>query len=207
MKVPTHKDISNIIPPNYSSWESIELSYQCVKDVIQRNIPGSVVECGVGAGNNFGAMCLAGRFGYGFDSFEGIPWAGANDDEQPGIGPKDKATEGVLESSGVTVHTIENVESDLAKWGVKNYKLVRGWFQNTVQFFPAEPISVLRLDGDLYESTLVCLEALYPKLSEGGILIIDDWNLSGCRKAFDHYFLRVHRPKMILEYGPTYWMK
>lgn len=207
ISVPKEWTISSRIPPNYSSRETIELSYACAKDVMQRNVPGVFVECGVGAGNNFAAMCAAGRHGWGFDSFDGIPWAGVHDTEQPGIGEIDPSKVGVLESSGVTVHTMANVKSDLAKWGIENYTLIQGWFQDTVRFHTGIQISVLRLDGDLYESTLVCLEAFYPRLSEGGILIIDDWNLEGCRKAFDYYFLRVPRPKMILELGPTYWMK
>ena len=211
IQVPTEKNIVNFIPPNYSSWQTVELSYQCCLDVIERDIPGVFVECGVGAGNNFAAMCKAGqdagRHGWGFDSFEGIPWAGVHDDQQPGLTHKDKSKEGILESSGVTVHSMANVMSDLNVWKIDNYTLIQGWFQNTVRFHRGLVISVLRLDGDLYESTLVCLEAFYPQLSPGGILIIDDWGLAGCQKAFDYYFLKVPRPRMILELGPTYWMK
>ena len=46
---------------------------------------------------------------------------------------------------------------------------------------------MLRLDGDLYESTIQALDALYPKLSPGGFCIIDDYNLEGCRKAVADY--------------------
>lgn len=204
---PKNKDITLRIPPNYSSWQTTELSYQCCKDVIARNVPGVFVECGVGAGNNFAAMCAAGRHGWGFDSFEGIPWAGPKDDQQPGLSHKDPRNHGVLESSGVTVHSMENVMSDLAVWGIENYTLIKGWFQHTVRFHRGLVISVLRLDGDLYESTMVCLEAFYPQLSKGGYLIIDDWGLAGCRRAFEDYFENRERPELVLELGPTYWMK
>lgn len=212
ISVPKEWAISNRIPPNYSSRETIELSYACAKDVIARNVPGVFVECGVGAGNNFAAMCAAGREGFGFDSFEGIPWAGPNDTEQPGIGAKDKSKEGILESSGVTVHTYENVMIDLNKWNIHNAVLIAGWFQNTVANFD-KPIAVLRLDGDLFESIWVCLNYLYPKLSSGGILILDDWQLYGCRLAFKNYFSDRVKPTLI--YGedsddyqmPTYWIK
>lgn len=234
---PTEPFISKLIPPNYSTWQTIELTYQCAKWVVDNNIPGDFVECGVAAGNNLAAMCKAGRFGYGFDSFEGIPWAGENDTQQPGIGEIDKSKLGLLESSGITVHTEENVRADFKKWGIENYHLIKGWFQDTIQisipklawisiperrpFKKNWTISVLRLDGDLYESTLVCLEHLYPLLSEGGILIIDDWNLEGCRKAFNDYFEiknptkspgidhanYLFKPKLIYDNGVTYWQK
>lgn len=204
--VPTSKNISNRIEPNYSTWQTIELSYQCAKWTIDNGIQGDFVECGVACGNNLAAMCLAGGHGIGFDSFEGIPWAGEHDTEQPGIGRKDVSKHGILESSGVTVHDIEDVKKNFERWGLTNYELVKGWFQNTLPLKPDFPISVLRLDGDLYESTLVCLEYLYPWLSEGGILIVDDYQLHGCKKAFNDFF-NISRPKLILDNGVTYWQK
>lgn len=179
--------ISKKIPPNYSSWHTIEYTYQCCEYAINNNIEGVFVECGVAGGNNLGAMALAGREAVGFDSFEGIPWAGVYDGQQPGMTNKVEGKEGLLESSGIAVHSLDNVELNFKIWGLDNYRLIKGWFQNTVHEFK-EPISVLRLDGDLYESTIVCLEHLYPLLTKGGILIIDDWNLGGCVKAFNHYF-------------------
>jgi len=206
---PTVKNISTIIPPNYSSWESIELSYQCAKYCIDENIRGAFVECGVAAGNNLAALCKAGRHGYGYDSFEGIPWAGKNDTEQPGIGAKDLSKEGILESSGVTVHSMDNVIADMKKYNLTNYSLIKGWFQDTVKTWVGE-IAVLRLDGDLYDSTYVPLRYLYPFLNEGGILIVDDYQLEGCRKAFQDYFdgrCMTGYPKLLLDDGVTYWMK
>lgn len=204
MKNPTEKIISKIIPPQYSSWQTIELSYQCAQYAIYNNIEGDFVECGVAAGNNFAAMCFAGRKGVGFDSFVGIPWAGENDDEQPGKGLKDKSKEGILETSGISAHSIKNVQNNMNKWGVENYELIEGWFQYTVPKWDGK-IAVLRLDGDLYDSTYICLEHLYPKLSKGGILIIDDWQLTGCKKAFNDYFKE--RPELLLDNGVSYWKK
>lgn len=199
------KNISLRIPPNYSTWETIELSYQMAKDMIDKDIPGDWVECGVAAGNNLAAMCAAGRRGFGFDSFQGIPWAGPNDDQQPGMTEIPEIKEGI--SSGITVHTKANVELDMKKWGIENYILIEGWFKDTI---PGQrlikEIAILRLDGDLYESTLIPLVELYPLLSKGGILIMDDWNLAGCRKAFEDYFT-LDKPEMILDNGVTYWRK
>jgi O-methyltransferase len=204
ISVPSSKNISKIIPPNYSTWQTIELTYQCAKYAIDNNIKGVFVECGVASGNNLAAMALAGREAVGFDSFEGIPWAGVNDDQQPGMRSKVPGKDGILESSGITVHSMDDVELNFKIWGLTNYRLIKGWFQHTVQDFN-EPISVLRLDGDLYDSTMVCLKHLYPLLSKGGILIMDDWNLAGCRKAFDDYFKK--KPELILDNNVTYWKK
>lgn len=208
-----NKNISNRIPPNYSSWETIERTHLVCAEAIIEGIPGDFVECGVAAGNNFGAMLSAGRYGWGFDSFEGIPWAGEFDEQQPGIGEIPKIKEG--RSSGVSAHTLENVVLDLTKWGFKpeQYQLVKGWFEDTLPGCSVKQIAVLRLDGDLYESTYTSLENLLPKLSIGGFLIIDDWNLAGCRQAFSDY-VRKTRAAFELEVvfsennnGPRYFKR
>lgn len=207
IEIPKVKNISNYIEPNYSSWQTIELSYLFAKEAIDTGIEGDVVECGVACGNNFAAMCRAGRFGHGFDSFEGIPWAGVNDDEQPGIGPKTSNTG--LSSSGVTVHTIEDAKLNMTRWGIKDYQFVKGWFENTVPDYQIDQISVLRLDGDLYDSTYIPLKYLWPKLSKGGFLIIDDWNLVGCRRAVYDYFYEIkEEPTELFQFGnPKYFQK
>jgi len=209
IQIPSVKNISLRIEPNYSSWQTIELSYQFTKDAIDRGIEGDVVECGVACGNNFAAMCLAGRKGWGFDSFEGIPWATEEDDCQPGFEGGKTSNTG-LSSSGVTVHSLEDAQINMKRWGITDYEFVKGWFQNTIKkkARKIKKISVLRLDGDLYESTLIPLQYLYPKLSKGGILIIDDWNLKGCQQAFFNYFLEHKQPTKVFECGnPVYFQK
>lgn len=208
------QNISKRIPPNLSTWQTIELSYQCAKYAVDNNIPGAFVECGVAAGNNLAAMCAAGRHGYGFDSFEGIPWAGRCDEDQPGIGDKDPEKYGILETSGISSYSIKEVRDNFWVWRINNYTLIPGWFQNTVKtWFDISKkdwhgeISVLRLDGDLYESTLEAL-FLYNYLSKGGILIMDDWQLPGCQKAFaDVFHCHPDPPVKIFDNGVTYWMK
>ena len=121
-----------------------------------------------------------------------------------------------LESSGATVVSLEdfikNIDSSLGvvsvyEAGVRTFiktknqndldvgtkvdsgviLAYKGWFENRLPGF-LDPISILRLDGDLYNSTYVCLKNLYPKVIEGGLIIIDDWELKGCRDAFYDYF-------------------
>ncbi len=200
------KNISEIIPPNYSTWETIELTYLYAKKMVDENIEGDFVECGIAAGNNLGAMCMAGRHGYGFDSFEGIPWVGEFDDQQPGMSAIPKHRPGI--SSGISSHPKEVAIENFSNWGIENYTLIKGWFCDTLpnQDF-VKTISVLRLDGDMYESTMTSLVNLYPLLSKGGILIIDDWGLNGCRKAVMDYFKEALPEEIYYFHGVKYFKK
>lgn len=138
---------------------------------------------------------------YAYDSFEGIPWAGPEDDCQPGIGslpPPDvrhpRTERERLSSSGVSVQSLEGVIGNLRTWtqGVWEFEFIKGWFEDTMAPESSMPIptriALLRLDGDLYSSTKVCLEAMYERVEVGGIVIIDDFGLTGCNKACLEYF-------------------
>lgn len=216
----------------YSTRATIENTKYFTKYILDQRIPGALVECGVAAGAQVAAMQDtllreggASRWIYGFDSFDGIPLASENDDEQPGIpGPrpliayKDKRE--LLKSSGVTVCRKESVQAYMRYWFPSkndNIVLVKGWFQDTLEPYKTVlrhlgGISLLRLDGDLYESTKVSLEVLFPLLNKGGVLIIDDWNLGGCRKACLEYFetvdvSQIDAPFGSLADGPAYFIK
>ena len=69
--------------------------------------------------------------------------------------------------------------------GVNQYEIVKGWFEKTLpNFRPSRPIAILRLDADWYDSTMQCLDNLYPFITKGGVIIIDDYyTWDGCRKA------------------------
>lgn len=173
----------------YSNEATLRNTYDLTLSV--QDIDGCLVECGVGAGAQLMAMKLTGtnKDILGFDSFEGIPLASAHDETQPGIGaftPVDNR----MVSSGITVHSVDNVMANFLQFDIPAYRvrLIRGWFQNTLPKFQPVPIALLRLDGDLYESTLACLQYLYPLVSVGGVVIIDDWALHGCQKAVRDYF-------------------
>lgn len=174
-------------------------TYAMTKRVLGNGVPGDFVECGVYRGAQVAIMALAKmeldpdgppRKFHLFDSFEGIPEAGPEDDQQPGIGPKAPGATGKLVSSGHSVCSLEGVQRLMERWGVPQeiLRYHKGWFQNTVPLWDGSGIALLRLDGDLYASTLVCLEHLYPCVRPGGIVIIDDYNLAGCRKAVADYF-------------------
>ncbi len=193
----------------YSFKETIYHSYESAISVCESNIEGDLVECGVAMGSQIGAFQLAlqnkgeldKRKIWAFDSFQGIPMAGEFDTEQAGIGEithdKFAPIEERLISSGVTAHSLQSVINNFNSWGlpISNVEFVEGWFQHTIEGASKniKAISVLRLDGDLYESTIICLEHLYPLVSKGGIVIIDDYALTGCKVAVEHYFKKIKK--------------
>jgi hypothetical protein len=214
----------------YSTRETIENTKFFTDYVLDGHIQGALVECGVAAGAQVGAMQdrnlrhAEKRWIYGFDSFEGIPLASAEDDQQPGIpGPKPfipyKDKRELLKSSGITVHAKEHVQHLLNVWFPgkwDNIVLVKGWFQDTLPLYASVlkrlgGIALLRLDGDLYESTKVSLEQLFPLVNEGGMLIVDDWELTGCRLACEEYFADHPVERIQAPYGdgtgPAYFRK
>jgi hypothetical protein len=209
----------------FSTFETVCNSYDMTESVIMHNVQGVFVECGIAAGAQIGAIHRAvldngqRRTIYGFDSFEGIPIASRDDDQQPGIGDITEHvsyndTRELLKSSGITVCPLDGVQTTVKNWFPHTYgdfKFIKGWFQDTVVGFN-EPIALLRLDGDLYESTKVCLEHMYPLLQPNGILIIDDWGLGGCQKACLQYFESCNLKELVPKYttivgGPKYFQK
>ena len=183
----------------YSSKEVLRFTYDMA--VKYRDSPGIYIECGCAAGAQIIAMAAGApnKTIYAFDSFEGIPLPSNKDDQMPGIAYLSKTEQLALpdpgkqelKSSGATVVPLEDfinhLDSALPGRDRKNILPRMGWFEDTVQHFN-KPISILRLDGDLYNSTYVCLKHLYPKVIKGGIVIIDDWALPGCRQAVYDYF-------------------
>jgi hypothetical protein len=175
----------------YSNYETLQNSYDLA--LLCKDLDGDFVECGVAAGSQVAAMYRAvpDKKIWLFDSFEGIPLASKYDTSQPGIGVISHDVNGyLLTTSGITAVTQEQVKKHFKGWGVDdtNFEYVQGWFEMTIEKSPIGKISLLRLDGDLYNSTKVCLEHLYPKLIKGGWLIIDDYGLDGCRLAVNEYF-------------------
>jgi hypothetical protein len=89
-------------------------------------------------------------------------------------------------------------------------RFVKGWFRDTLPGLASERFALLRLDGDMYESTMVALEALYPRLSAGGFVIVDDYGaLGNCRKAVDDYLFRLGENVRIeaIDHTGVWWQK
>ena len=177
-------------------YETLRATYDIAAALIANGVPGDFVECGVYAGGQCAAMALAiinndknaGKhqpFEYSsdrrvhlFDSFQGMPRCGPEDSEFIAAGKQ----------PGESACSLEGVQANMRMWGIPDELLMwhPGWFAETAPHFGKyhdAPIALLRLDGDLYESTKVCLEHLYPRLVRGGACIVDDYPLTGCRKA------------------------
>lgn len=194
------------IHPVYSSVEVLNFTAEMTRLVIKNKVQGDLIECGVAAGSQLAMMQQTQlelnehRNVIGFDSFEGIPYASDKDTEQPAIGAIDRTKLGLLESTGVSAHSLGSVIQNFQTWGVPldEVTFVKGWFEHTVKekANDIEKIALLRLDGDLYSSTYECMKYLYPKLSKGGVLIIDDYNLTGCARAI-HEFINKKQIKRI----------
>jgi O-methyltransferase len=162
----------------------------CVETVIRDDVPGDLIETGVwrGGATIFMRAILKAyddteRLVWCADSFEGLP---APD---PDRFPAD-AGDTFYKQTGLAVG-VEQVKHNFERYGLLDdqVKFLVGWFKDTLPTAPVEQISVMRLDGDLYESTWQAIEALYPKLSPGGFCIVDDYGdlVAQCQKAIHDY--------------------
>ena len=162
-----------------------------VDEVYRLEIAGAIVECGVWRGGCAAAMAAVSEHRGGsrdvwlLDSFEGLP----EPTERDGARAHEWMAGATVEQRCVAnVHEVEALLFDKFHLPRERVHIRRGWFENTVPAAAPEigPIAVLRLDADWYESTRICLEYLYPNVSDGGIVIIDDYGYwEGCRRATD----------------------
>jgi hypothetical protein len=178
-------NLQDILPITYcNSVDTLQLTQDCCLKALEQGIPGDFAEAGVANGGHCIVMNSLGRRTWLFDSFEGISKYGEEDVEFTQSWGKTNGAKN--ESSGITVHSLENVKATLQRFGpLDNYKFVKGWFCDTLPMFKETTFSVLRLDCDIYHAYVDCLKYLYPLLNKGGWLIIDDYHLTGCKQALD----------------------
>ena len=169
---------------------------QNVRDLVQaaldENIPGDFIETGVWRGGCcilmrgvLAANGVSDRKVYVADSFAGLP------PPNPELYPDDKGLD--LHLFEQLAIPLEEVQDNFARYGLLDDQVVfvKGLFKDTLPTLDSGPFSLIRLDGDLYESTMDALEALYPKVSSGGFVIIDDFGvIPACRKAVMDYRAR-----------------
>ena len=184
----------------------------CILEALQRDVPGDVIETGVWRGG----ACIfmrailkvvgdQSRRVWVADSFEGLPRASLEPDR------KDKLASAASGWQELSV-SLEDVKANFAKYGLLDDRVcfLKGWFKDTLHRAPIERLAVARLDGDMYESTWDALSGLYPKLSPGGFLIVDDYNdWPVCRKAVDEYRERfnVREPIETIDHTGVFWRK
>lgn len=161
---------------------------------------GLVVECGVWRGGMSAAMAEVlgpGRVYYLFDSFEGLPPADPEKDGQRAVTYQaDRTCPGYLDNCRAEIGF---AEAAMRRAAVPTVRFVKGWYRDTLPgFVPPAPIAVLRLDADWYESTRQCLQALYPHVARGGLILIDDYYWwDGCARAVHEYLAQRHEQERI----------
>jgi hypothetical protein len=157
----------------------------CAEAVIREGVPGDFIETGVWRGG----ACIFMRAilkAYGekeravwvADSFEGLP------PPDPDTYPADVDDQFHTYSQWLAISR-EQVERNFRRYGLldQQVRFLKGWFKDTLPNASIERLAILRLDGDMYESTIQALDALYPKLSLGGFVIIDDYFFQPCAQA------------------------
>lgn len=184
-----------------TSPERIVALRDAVRYVVDNRIEGDVVECGVWRG---GSMVVVAktllslgsvRDLYLCDTFEGMSAATEHDRAFDGRSA-DSMLDATARKEGNSVWCIageEDVRQNLGRTGYPGERqhFVRGKVEDTLPAAAPEKIALLRLDTDWYESTRHELEVLYPRLVDGGVLILDDYGYwQGARKAVDEYFAK-----------------
>jgi hypothetical protein len=180
-----------------------------VEHLVRNRIEGDIAECGVWRGGSVMAVALtllrlgeADRDLYLFDTFTGMPEPGPADVPSPydGYSPLRRwrrAARAGRQWAGVPAERVRRaVES--TGYPPKRIKLVAGMVERTLPAEAPERLALLRLDTDWYASTRHELEQLYPRLADGGVLLIDDYgHYRGARRAVDEFFAEV-RPAPLL---------
>jgi O-methyltransferase len=161
----------------------------CVTEVIRKNVPGDLIETGAwrGGASIFMRAILKmygdqSRLVWVADSFEGLP--------KPDGRYQQDAGDRHWEASHTLGVSLDQVKANFTRYGVldEQVRFLVGWFKDTLPTAPVKQLAVLRLDGDMYSSTMDALQNLYHRLSIGGFVIIDDyWAILNCRQAVDDF--------------------
>lgn len=169
--------------------------HECLDLIRRNNIPGDLIECGVwrgGAGifmaSYLDAYRMTGRRLLMADSYEGLPIS-SHEKDLPFKLSKDIVPELAI--------PLETVKANFAAYNLLDERVtfLKGWFKDTLHDAPTNQIALLRMDGDLYESTMDTLTALYDKVSPGGIVVVDDYGvLAVCRHALEDFFAERNQP-------------
>ena len=183
----------------------------CVEDALARGVPGDLMETGVWRGGVvilmraiLKAHGVTNRRVWAADSFEGLP------PPDPKKYPPDAGL--YLNTFKELAVSLEQVQENFRRYGLldEQVRFLKGWFRDSLPAAPVERLAVLRLDGDLYESTMDALVSLYPKVEAGGYVIIDDYNdIAACRQAVTDYRSahRVTEDIVKVDWTGVYWQK
>jgi O-methyltransferase len=189
--------IEKASPYTLTSPERMSALCHAVRFVVRRNIPGGIVECGVGCGGSSMVAAWAllaegdvSRTLHLFDTFEGMPPPTELDRETQAGRLVSGPAQLDIKLLNWRFPGLEEVRQNLALTGYPpdRIRYVKGRVEDTIPTEAPTEIAILRLDTDWYESTRHELIHLYPRLSRRGVLIIDDYgHFEGARKAVDEY--------------------
>ena len=182
----------------------------CVETVLEDDVPGDLIETGVWRGGSciymraiLGAHGAEGRTVWVADSFAGLP------EPDPAF-PDDAAD--VHHTFGELAISVDEVKDNFRRYGLLDdqVQFLVGWFADTLPTAPIERLAVLRLDGDMYSSTIDALDALYDKVSPGGFVIVDDYGaVPACAKAVEDFRSArgIEDPIEIVDWAGAFWRK
>jgi O-methyltransferase len=183
---------------------------ECLATIRKDNVRGDVAETGAWRGGAaiFMKGCLAAwdmqdRTVWVADSFEGLPI--------PSL-PEDAGYDFSVAKVPILAVGLEEVQENFRRYDLLDdkVKFLKGWFRDTLHVAPIRELALLRLDGDLYESTMDSLKALYHKVSPGGFVIVDDFNdFEPCRRAVLE-FRQIHgieEPIEVIDWSGVFWRK
>jgi O-methyltransferase len=185
--------------------------HSCIQQVLREGVPGDFIETGVWRGG----ACIfirAALKAYGdtsrkvwvADSFEGLP--------KPDGRYKQDAGDRHWKKSDILGVSLDQVKANFSRYGLLDERVLflKGWFKDTLPVAPVEKLAILRLDGDMYSSTMDSLQNLYPKLSAGGFAIIDDYGeIERCRKAVNDFRAtnKIATPLIPIDRSGVFWKK
>jgi O-methyltransferase len=182
----------------------------CIYNIVNDDIEGDLIEAGVWRGGAsilmraiLKELNIADRKIWVADSFKGLPKPTAEY-------PADKGNQ--LYAKNIFKVSLTEVKNNFSKYELLDEQVVflDGWFKDSLLTAPINKLSLIRLDGDMYESTIQSITALYPKLSKGGYTIVDDYNaFDACRKAITDYRNQhdIHIPIIEIDKQAIFWRK
>jgi O-methyltransferase len=160
----------------------------CIETIVREDVPGDLIETGIWRGGATifmrGALDAFGdaqRIVWAADSFQGLP--------RPDVRHQADAGDRHWTVPELAV-SLDEVKDNFRRYGLldERVQFLVGWFKDTLPAAPIERLSLMRLDGDMYESTMDALRALYGRLSRGGFVIIDDYHaVPACKTAVDEF--------------------
>ncbi len=182
----------------------------CIETVLREQVPGDLLEAGIwrGGASIFmrGVLAAHGvddRCVWAADSFEGVPKSTL---------PQDSECNLSVDVLPVLAVPLDEVRELFGRYGLLDdrVRFIKGWFKDALPAAPIERLAVLRLDGDLYESTRDALVPLYDKVSSGGFVIVDDYHsVASCGRAVDDFRAerRIAEPLQRIDKQSVFWRK